>query len=118
LADQQARIRQQAEALALKLRAHQIPSGDLETAIAAMRRLEAAARLADGPGLRQQHSRIIDALGQARETVKTETGLLREQNHLPGWMRDEISAGLRDGTPKGYEEMVAEYFRALAGRDQ
>ena len=38
----------------------------------------------------------------------------REQNKLPGWVRDEIRVGLQDGVPKGYEEMVGEYFRALA----
>ena len=58
--------------------------------------------------------RVVDALGEARQAVKEETGLVREHSKLPAWMRDEISTGLQDGMPKGYEEMIAEYFRALA----
>jgi len=114
LAEKQAKIRQQAEALAMKLRAHNIPTGDLETAVETMKKFEDAARKMDGGKLRQSYSRVIDALGDAKETVKAETSLLREQTKLPAWMRDEISAGLQDGTPKGYEDMVAAYFRALA----
>jgi hypothetical protein len=102
----------------MKLRAYNIPTGDLESAIEAMRKFEESARKMDGVRLRQQHSRIIDALSEAKQTVKLETGLVREQIKLPGWMREEISAGLQDGTPKGYEEMAAEYFRALAGKGQ
>jgi hypothetical protein len=32
-------------------------------------------------------------------------------------MREEIRIGVRDGIPKGYEEMAGEYFRALAEGD-
>ena len=38
----------------------------------------------------------------------------REQDKLPAWMREEIRTGVQDGIPQGYEEMAAEYFRALA----
>jgi hypothetical protein len=114
LADKQAKLRQQAEALALKLRAYKLPTGDLESAIAAMKQVEDAARKVDGAKLRQSYNRVLDTLGDARGAVRSETGLLREQTKLPSWMRDEISAGLQDGTPKGYEEMIAAYFRALA----
>jgi hypothetical protein len=117
LADRQAKIRQQAEALAMKLRAYRLPTGDLETAIASMRKVEETVRKMDGAQLKQHYNRVLDALGGAREAVKAETGLVREQVKLPGWMRDEITTGLQDGLPKGYEEMVAEYFRALAGKE-
>ena len=114
LADRQAKVRQQAEALAMKLRAYHLPTGDLESAVAAMKRLEDAARKIDGARLKQSYSRAVDALGEARQAVKEETGLIREHTKLPAWMRDEITTGLHDGMPKGYEEMIAEYFRALA----
>jgi hypothetical protein len=81
LAERQATLRQQAEALALKLRRHRVPGGNLETSIHAMSQLEQSARKSDGLGVR---------------------------------MRDEIRLGLEDGVPKGYEEMVGQYFRALA----
>ena len=119
LADRQAKLRQQAEALALKLRRYRVPGGGLETSINAMNQLEQSARSNDGLGVRRSFSRAIDSLGEARKTVQNEVAVRREQNKLPGWVRDEIRVGLQDGVPKGYEEMVGEYFRALAeGRSQ
>ena len=61
----------------------------------------------------------LDSLGEAKSTLHHEAALRREQNKLPAWMRDEICTGVQDDVPKGYEEMVGEYFRALAaGRNK
>jgi len=114
LAEQQARLRQQAQALALKLRRYHVPGGGLETSITAMSQLEQSARKNDGLGVRRSFNRALDSLGEAKNTVHHEAALRREQNKLPAWMRDEIRTGVQDGVPKGYEEMVGEYFRALA----
>ena len=114
LAERQAKLRQQAEALALKLRRYRVPSGDLETSISAMSQLEQSARKNDGLGVRRSFSRALGSLGEAKDTVHNQTVVRREQNKLPGWMREEIRVGVQDGVPKGYEEMVGEYFRALA----
>ncbi len=114
LADRQAKIRQQAEALALKLRGYHLPTGDLEQSIGDMQRLEEAARNVDGLGVRRSFSRAVDALGDAKKSVRAEVGLHRERAKLPEWMRDEIRTGLQDAVPKGYEEMIGEYFKVLA----
>jgi hypothetical protein len=114
LADQQAKIRQQAEALALKLRRYHVSSGALETSVNAMDYLEDAARKDDGLGVRRAFSQAVSDLVQAKKTVDDQVSVRREQDKLPGWMRDEIRTGVQDGIPKGYEEMVGEYFRALA----
>jgi hypothetical protein len=119
LAEQQAKLRQQAEALALKLRRYHVSSGELESSINAMSQLEKSARQNDGLGVHRSFSTVIDSLGEAKNTVHGESIVRREQNKLPGWMRDEIRVGVQDGVPKGYEEMVGEYFRALAeGRNK
>jgi len=114
LADQQAKIRQQAEALALKLRQYKLPTGDLEASVQAMKRVETSLQQRDGLGVRRAFSRAVDALQEARHTVKAESGLMRERTKLPAWMRDEITTGWQEGVPRGYEEMVSEYFKALA----
>jgi hypothetical protein len=116
LAEQQAKIRQQAEALALKLRAYKLPTGDLEASVQAMQAVEAGMLQKNGLEVRRSFSRAVDHLRDAKQTAKAEAGLTREHTKLPAWMRDEITTGLQDGTPRGYEEMVAEYFRALAER--
>jgi aldehyde:ferredoxin oxidoreductase len=46
--------------------------------------------------------------------VQGQVAVRREQDKLPPWVRDQMRVGLQDGVPKGYEEMVAEYYRALA----
>lgn len=114
LAGQQATIRQEAEAVALKLRKYHLPGGDLESSILEMKHLEGAARQGYGLGIRQSYSRAMDSLQDTRKTIRAETGLRREQTRLPEWMRKEIMTSLEDGIPRGYEEMVGAYFRALA----
>lgn len=118
LADRQAKIRQQAENVALNLRGYHLPTGDLEGSIGSMRHFERSARGGDGLGVRRSFSRVIDALAEARKAIRAETGLHREQTRLPEWVRQEIVTGLRDGMPRGYEQMIAEYFRALAGQEK
>ena len=114
LAERQAKIRQEAEMIALRLRGYHLPSGDLEASVGEMKNLEQAARKLDGLGVRRSFSRAVDALDDARKAIRVEVGLHRERVKLPEWMRSEIRTGLQDATPKGYEEMASEYFRALA----
>ena len=114
LADQQAKIRQQAEALALQLRRYHLSGGELETSVNAMNRLEQAARKDDGLAVRRAFSQAVSALGAAKDTVQSQIAVRREQDKLPPWVRDQMRVGVQDGVPKGYEEMVAEYYRALA----
>ena len=114
LAEQQAKIRQQAEALALQLRRYHLSSGALETSVQAMGQLENTARKNDGLGVRRAFSQAVSALGEAKKTVDQQVTVRREQDKLPPWMREEIRTGVQDGIPKGYEEMAGEYFRALA----
>ena len=114
LAEQQAKIRQQAEALALQLRRYHLSSGALETSVNAMNQLESTARRNDGLGVRRAFSQAVSALGEAKKTVDQQVTVRREQDKLPPWMREEIRTGVQDGIPKGYEEMAGEYFRALA----
>ena len=118
LAGKQAAIRQEAETLALRLRAYSLPSGDLELSVNAMRRLERAAGKGEGLAVRRAFSEALDALTAANVAVRTEAGLHRERSRLRKWERAAIMSGLREGTPAGYEEMAAEYFRALAERPQ
>ncbi len=114
LAEQQAKIRQQAEALALQLRRYHLSSGALETSVQAMNQLEDNARKNDGLGVRHAFNQAVGALGEAKKTVNQQVAVRREQDKLPAWMRAEIRTGVQDGVPKGYEEMAGEYFRALA----
>jgi hypothetical protein len=115
VAGNQAKIRQEAEALALKLRKYKLPSGDIETAIAFMKKLEEAARYQNGLGVRRSYNGAIDSLVEARKEIRSEVGVHRERSQLPESTRREIVTGFKEGTPMGYEELVSEYFRRMAG---
>jgi hypothetical protein len=119
LAEQQAQIRQQAESLSLQLRRYHLSSGELESSANAMNRFEQAARKNDGLGVRRAFSQAVNALGAARQTVQSQIAVRREQDKLPPSVREQMRVGAQDGVPKGYEEMVARYYRALAeGKSQ
>ncbi|MFO7536108.1 MAG: hypothetical protein R6X19_10595 [Kiritimatiellia bacterium] len=114
LAGQQAQIRQAAEALALRLRAWNVPGAELETAVVHMRELEDSASKGYGPGVRQAFHETLDTLEAARRTAGGPGAVRREQSALPERLRQEIGSGLQDGIPAGYEEMAGAYFRQLA----
>ena len=116
LAGQQGRIRQQAEKLTLRLQSYRLPSGDLQTAVQGMQTLEQSARQGQGGRINQKFSQIMDALHQARKSMRQEIGLRRERLRLPQQLRQEIMNGWREGIPRGYEELISEYFKSLAER--
>jgi hypothetical protein len=79
-----------------------------------MNRVEEAARKNDGLTIRRAFSQALSALGAAKKTVESQVNVRLEQEQLPPWVREEMRTGAQDSVPKGYEEMVAEYYRALA----
>ena len=115
LAGKQAQLRQQASDLALKLRAQHLPSGDLENAVQSMQLLEDAAKNWKGGQIKSRYSQALDALGDAKQAVTGESRLQRERSKLPERIRQQAMSGSSDTVPPGYEDMVGQYFQALAG---
>lgn len=119
LAEAQAKLRQEAEMIALKLRKFNVPTGDLEASINAMKRMETAMAKKNGLEVRRSFSQAINGLSAAKKTLRAEATVNREKaSKLPGWQRDEIRTGLKEGVPKGYEQMIGEYFRTLAEKNK
>ncbi len=115
LAGRQQQVLQQAEALALHLRRHRAPTGDIENAVGAMKAVVEAAQRGDGLAVRQRHHEAVDSLRQAREVVRSGSGIIAgERTQLSPSVRRELQSGLQDKVPRGYEDIVGEYFRALA----
>ncbi|NLE66378.1 MAG: DUF4175 domain-containing protein [Lentisphaerae bacterium] len=117
LAENQVRLRQDAEAANARLRAWRLPTGDIENSIAEMRKAEQSLQRRDGLGLRQAHARVLDALRESRDAIRNETGLRRERMNLPDWVRGEILGGGRDPVPRGFEQLVADYFKTLSQQE-
>lgn len=119
LAGNQAKLRQQAGAIALQLRSRKLPSGDLENAVAAMAGAEQAALNPERPGavtaLRQRVAEAVGALGDARRSIAGAASVQQERSALPEQLRRGLQQGTPDTVPAGYEEMVGTYFQALSG---
>jgi hypothetical protein len=114
LADQQAKLRQQAESLALQLRRQRRPTGDLESAINAMQDFENAARNQNGLGVVQGYHQALDSLQAARSTYAGDRLSRVETDALTRDPSKDMSDTQAEEAPAGYEEMTGAYFRSLS----
>jgi hypothetical protein len=114
LADQQAKLRQQAESLALQLRKQRRPTGDLESAINAMKEFEDAARNQNGLGLVQGYHQALDSLQAARSAYAGDRLSRVETDSLTRDAGKEMTDTQAEEAPAGYEEMTGAYFRSLS----
>jgi hypothetical protein len=114
LAEQQAKLRQQAESLALQLRRQRRPTGDLESAVNAMQTLETAARNQDGLGVTQGYHQALDALQAAREAYAGDRLSRVETDAQAQDPRKDVFDSQAEDAPAGYEEMTGAYFRSLS----
>ena len=114
IAAQQSKLRQQAESVALELRKQRRPTGDLESAVSAMKKTEEAAAKQDGVGVVQGYHQTLDALAAARTTYRG-TRLSRvEVDSLQGTALKDMNDAQAETAPPGYEEMASAYFRSLS----
>lgn len=114
LSGNQAKVRQEAGDLALRLRKQGAPVPQLEAAVTAMQAMEEATRKADGAGIRSRYSEAVDALKDTRREMVL-GGLGREKIRLERSQRDGMTQGAGAGrVPPGYEEMTSRYFQELA----
>ncbi len=114
LADQQAKLRQQAESLALQLRKQRRPTGDLESAVNAMQNLETAARAQNGLGVVQGYHQALDALEAARASYAGDRLSRVEADSLTRDAHKDMFDTQAEEAPAGYEEMTGAYFRSLS----
>lgn len=114
MAEQQAKLRQQAEALAVQLRKQRRPTGDLETAVNAMKQFESAAKTQNGIGVYQGYHQALDALASARTAYRGNRVSRVEVNSLGNSEQKDVSDTQAEGVPTGYEEMTGAYFRSLS----
>ena len=115
LADQQAKLRQQAESLALQLRKQRRPTGDLESAINAMKTLEDAERNLNGLAAVQGYHSAMDGLQSARDAYSGDRLSRVEADALARDPRKDVNDAQAEDAPAGYEEMTGAYFRSLNG---
>jgi len=118
LAEQQAKLRQQAESLALQLRKERKPTADLESAVNAMKQLEAAAGNQNGLGVVQGYHQALDSLQAARSVYAGDRVSRVETDSLARDARKDVNDSQAEAAPAGYEEMTGAYFRSLSEAPQ
>ncbi len=104
LAEQQVKIRQKSEILNVELQKQRKSTGDLATAINAMKQLEDTARNRSGIGLYQEYHQIMDALAAARNTCRGGERTLIEVDSTDSKV---------EKLPPEYKEMIHAYFKSL-----
>jgi hypothetical protein len=114
LADQQAKLRQQAESLALQMRKERRPTGDLESAINAMKNLEDGARGQNGLAVTQGYHQALDSLEEARAAYAGDRLSRVEADALTRDASKDVIDTQAETAPAGYEEMTGAYFRSLS----
>lgn len=111
----QGELRQQAERLQRWLRALHLPAGDVDDAIARMKRIEENIAAGRGFDLRQAHADVKSALELARRALVAEADTLRAQGAaLSPEVRRELFSGLREPVPPGLEAVVKAFYEALS----
>ncbi len=114
VADQQSKLRQQAENLALQLRKQRKSTGDLESAINAMNQMQVAAQKHDGLGVLQCYHDALSSLSAARASYSGDRVSRVEANSLQTDANSNVSETEAEHAPPGYEEMTGAYFRSLS----
>lgn len=115
----QAALRQKAEKISTQLRAYHLPSSDMDEAVRRMKLIEQHLKTGRGFNLRQAHSSVIDRLKEAQKVVGYQGKVYRERaRNLPKHVRNKILSGMRQKAPKGYEDLLEAYYKALVEKEK
>ena len=116
LAEKQKLLREESQKIARQLDYAGRPSQRIEEAAARMSDAEAALRdLRYDDAARLRKESIHELRAAASQIDQGVTLNLQKARDLPPDLREQIISGSRQALPEGYEEMVGEYFKAVAG---
>jgi len=116
LAGRQADIREKAQKLSGLLKRYQLPTAKLDEAIGRMREIERMARSYRYDGIAAIHRVALKDLRENRAFVREKIRIRREQvDSIPPRVRHQITEGLQEEFPEGYEDLVKTYYEVLSG---
>ena len=116
LAGRQAQLRNKAERIQMQLKLMNAPSADLDRVIAKMRELEGTMKDGRYANIAREKKMLLKGLGNAREFARAVAHVRHEAGfRLPKGLEEEI-LDTRGGRtpPEGYEDIVEQYYRAIA----
>lgn len=116
LADKQKLLREQSQNIARQLDHAGRPSSSIDRAAALLQSAEALMadqRYEDAARVRKES--IVELRAAASQLDQVVTLTMQRARDLPPELREQIIDGSRLAMPEGYEDMVGEYFKTLAG---
>ena len=115
LAGRQAEIREKAQKLEGLLRRYQMPSARLDDAIGKMREIERMARDYRYDGLTVIQKATVKDLRENETFVREKIRLNQEKaDSIPPRVRHQITQGLQEKFPEGYEDLLKTYYEVLS----
>ncbi len=115
LAGRQASIREKAQKLEGLLRRYQLPTAKLDAAIGQMREIEEALRAYRYENLMAIQKVKLQNLRENETFVREKVRLNQEQaGAIPPRVRHQITQGLQEKFPEGYEELLKSFYETLS----
>lgn len=114
LPGKQAELKQKAEALMRELNVRNLPTGDLESAITKMEKIQKYRSAGQGLQMRQVQSELLSSLKDASLAIKAGASGGAEKSRAKTKPVATVRHVSNEPTPEGYETSVDAYFRALA----
>ena len=119
LAGRQADIREKAQKLEGLLRRYQLPAAKLNDAIGQMREIEESARAFRYDNLMTLQKTAVGNLRENDRFVREKVRLNQEKaDSIPPRVRHQITQGLQEKFPEGYEELLKSYYEVLSGNQR
>jgi hypothetical protein len=110
----QVEVRESAEEVRMRLTAHNLQNANLDAAIAAMERGEAAAASGNLFEMRRAFTEAATLANAAGRSIGRSTGVQKMQGRLSERSGAGAHVAGRSAPPKGYEHMVGAFFKKLA----
>lgn len=115
LAGQQADIREKAQELSGLLKRYQLPTAKLDESIGRMQQIETMARDGRYEGIAAVHKVKLQNLRENDAFVREKIRLHQEQvDAIPPRVRHQITQGLQEKFPEGYEDLLKNYYEVLS----
>ena len=108
-------LRRNTQAVYSKASLMYLPTGELDAAIVLMHKAEQQARAGDFTGFSETQRRIVHALRNTKKTLGGQKSVeMDPRQKLPMDIKEEMFDARDEPIPPEFEELVAEYYKAIA----
>jgi len=115
LATQQAQIRNKAERVVADFKVMHYPPNDLQQAVSDMRSVEVNLQSGRYQNVLRKKEVLLKGLRKTKMFLEGEVLITRDRSiGLPSYLQDEILDSMAAPPPKGYEDLLRNYYRSLS----